>query len=66
MTRETRALLEAFKALPAEQKDALEGKILRRSPSLDSHPLENEEIGAASAALFELLDEDWPAKRRLP
>ena len=58
MTCETMALLEAFEALPAEQKRAFTEEILRRPLPFDSGPLENEEIGAASAALFELLDKE--------
>ncbi len=58
MNRETTTLLEAFEALPAEEKRTFAEEILRRSLPFDSGPLENEEIGAASAALFEALDEE--------
>ncbi len=51
-------LIEAFEALPAEEKRAFADEVLRRSLPFDSGPLENEEIGAASAALFESLDEE--------
>lgn len=58
MTRQTTALLAAFEALPAGEKRTFADEILRRSLPFDSGPLENEEIGAASAALFESLDEE--------
>jgi hypothetical protein len=58
MTRQTAALREAFESLPVEEKRALTGEILRRSPPFDSGSLADEEIGTASAALFELLDEE--------
>lgn len=52
MSRETQALLEAFEHLPDEDKRAFADEVLRRSLPFDSGPLEDEEIGAASAALF--------------
>jgi len=58
MNRETTALLEAFEALSGDEKRAFAGEVLRRSLPFDSGPLEDEEIGAASAALFESLDEE--------
>jgi hypothetical protein len=56
MTRETTALLDAFEHLPAEEKRAFTEEVLRRFLPFDSGPLEDEEIGAASAALFQSLD----------
>jgi hypothetical protein len=53
MSRETQALLEAFEHLPAEEKRAFADEVLRRSLPFDSGPLSDEEIGAASAALWE-------------
>jgi hypothetical protein len=53
----TQALLEAYEQLPAEAKRAFTEEVLRRSLPFDSGPLEDEEIGAASAALFESLEE---------
>jgi hypothetical protein len=41
MKRETTALLEAFEALPAEEKHALAEEILRRSLPFDSGPLQD-------------------------
>ena len=57
MSRDTQALLEAFEQLPAEEKRAFTEELLRRSLPFDSGPLDDEEIGAASAALFESLEE---------
>lgn len=58
MSGKTTALLEAYEALLAEEKRAFADEVLRRSLPFDSGPLENEEIGAASAALFESLEEE--------
>lgn len=58
MSRKSTALLEAYEALPTEEKRAFADEVLRRSLPFDSGPLENEEIGAASAALFESLEEE--------
>ncbi|OFW33139.1 MAG: hypothetical protein A3J28_14055 [Acidobacteria bacterium RIFCSPLOWO2_12_FULL_60_22] len=58
MTRETTTLLQAFESLPAEEKRAFAQEVLRRSLPFDSGPLADEEIDAASAALFESLDKD--------
>ena len=57
MTRETTALLDAFERLPTEEKRAFTDEVLRPLLPFDSGPLEDEEIGAASAALFETLHE---------
>jgi hypothetical protein len=58
MSRETQALLEAFENLPAEEKRAFTREVLRRSLPFDSGPLEDQEIGAASAVLFESFEEE--------
>jgi hypothetical protein len=65
MSRDTEALLDAFEHLPVEEKRAFAGEVLRRSLPFDSGPLEDEEIDAASAALFESLEEEdgHPAPR---
>jgi hypothetical protein len=52
MRSDTQALLEAFEHLPVEEKRAFAQEVLRRSLPFDSGPLEDQEIGAASAALF--------------
>jgi hypothetical protein len=57
MSRDTEALLDAFEHLPVEEKRAFTQEVLRRSLPFDSGPLEDEAIGAASAALFESLEE---------
>ena len=56
--REITALLEAFENLPADEKRALAEEILRRSLPFDSGPVEDAEIGAASASLFQSLGEE--------
>ena len=58
MKRETTALLEAFENLPADEKRALAEEILRRSLPFDSGPLEDAEMDAASASLFQSLGEE--------
>ncbi len=65
MSRDTEALLDAFEHLPVEEKRAFTQEVLRRSLPFDSGPLEGEEIGAASDALFESLEEEdgHPAPR---
>jgi len=65
MSRDTEALLDAFEHLPVKEKRAFTQEVLRRSLPFDSGPLEDEEIGAASAALFESLEEEdgHPAPR---
>ena len=58
MSHETQLLLEAFEHLPEEEKRAFTKEVLRRSLPFDSGPLEDEELNAASAALFESLGEE--------
>jgi len=58
MSRETQALLEAFDHLPAEEKRAFAQEVLRRSLPFDSGQLSDEEIGAASDALWQSLDDE--------
>jgi hypothetical protein len=58
MSRETQVLLDAFEHLPASEKRAFTEEVLRRSLPFDSGSLEDEEIGAASAGLFEFLGEE--------
>jgi hypothetical protein len=55
MTRETTALLYAFEHLPTEEKRAFteEAALL---PAVRFRSLEDEAIGAVSAALFQSLD----------
>jgi hypothetical protein len=58
MSPETKTLLEAFEHLSAEEKRAFAEEVLRRSLPFDSGPLEDEEIGSASAALFQSLERE--------
>jgi hypothetical protein len=58
MSRDTQALLDAFENLPVEERRVFTQEVLRRSLPFDSGPLDDEEIGAASAALFEALEEE--------
>jgi hypothetical protein len=58
MRRETQALLAAFEQLPGPEKREFAEEVLRRSVPFDSGPLEDDEIGAASAALFGALEDD--------
>jgi len=65
MTGKTRALLDEFEHLPPEEKRAFTAEVLRRSLPFDSGPISDEEVGAASSALFESLDrEDANPKTR--
>jgi hypothetical protein len=52
------ALLDAFEALPVIEKRAFTEEVLRRSLPFDSGPLGDDEIGAASDALFDVLDQE--------
>lgn len=58
MSRNTQTLLDAFEQLPADEKRTFTDEILRRSLPWESGPLSDEEIGAASEALFAALDEE--------
>jgi hypothetical protein len=58
MSRQTLSLLEAFEELPPEEKRVFTEEVLRRSLPYDSGPLDDDEIGSASSALFEMLDEE--------
>jgi len=58
MSRDTEVLLDAFEHLPVEEKRAFTHEVLRRSLPFDSGALEDDEISAASAALFKSLEEE--------
>jgi len=64
MKRETAALLDAFESLPSEEKRTFTEEVLRRSLPFDSGPITDEEIAAASDALFQLLDQKEDADTR--
>ena len=57
----TAELLEAFEALPDEDKRALAHELLRRSLPFDSGPLEDAEIARASDDLFAALEHEEDA-----
>lgn len=57
VSRDTQALLEAFEHLPTEEKRAFTEELLRRWLPFHSGPVEDEDIAAASAALFESFQE---------
>ncbi len=57
MNREITSLLDAFDHLAAGEKRAFTEEVLRRSLPFDSGPLEGEQIGAGSEALFASLDD---------
>jgi hypothetical protein len=56
MSRQTAQLLEAFEALPEEEKRIFTAEFLRRAIPFDSGPLEDDETAHASDVLFALLD----------
>ena len=56
MSMETTQLLEAFEALPEEEKRVFTSEFLRRAIPLDSGPLDDEETAHAADELFALLD----------
>ena len=56
MSERATELLEAFEALPEEEKRAFTVELLRRAP-FDSGPLDDEETAAADA-LFETEEDD--------
>lgn len=60
MSRQTVQLLEAFEALPLDDKQTFAIEILRRTRELplDSGPISDEEIGEAGKALFAFLDQE--------
>jgi len=60
MGKQASQLLEAFDALPPEDRQALAVEILRRTRELpfDSGPLTDEEIGESGRALLAFLDRE--------
>jgi len=53
-------LLDAFEALPPEERQEFAVEVLRRTRELpfDSGPIADEEIGEAGRALFSFLDQE--------
>lgn len=56
MSRETADLLEAFEALPEEEKRAFTAEFLRRAAPFDSGPLDDAETTQAADQLFAALE----------
>lgn len=56
MSRQTAQLLDAFEALPEEEKRAFTAEFLRRVIPFDSGALDDEETTRAADVLFALLD----------
>jgi len=65
MSKQTVQLLEAFEALPLDDKQTFALEILRRTRELplDSGAISDEEIGEAGKALFAFLDREENAAR---
>ena len=60
MSEQTAQLLDAFEALPSDDKRAFAVEIMRRTRELpfDSGPITDEEIGEAGKVIFALLDQE--------
>jgi hypothetical protein len=58
MSKQTTQLLEAFEALPEEEKRIFTVEFLRRAAPFDSGPLDDGETANAADQLFALLDAD--------
>jgi hypothetical protein len=60
MSERTAQLLDAFEALPSDDKQAFAVEIMRRTRELpfDSGPITDEEIGEAGKAIFAHLDQE--------
>lgn len=55
MSRQTTQLLEAFDALPTEEKRAFTAEFFRRAIPFDSGPLDDEETARAADEIFSML-----------
>jgi hypothetical protein len=70
MSRETSQLLDAYDALPAEEKRVFTAELLRRALPFDSGPLDDDETVRAADEIFAFLDAEehdspsrcWQAK----
>lgn len=56
MSKQTVELLEAFEALPDEERRVFTVEVLRRAVPYDSGPMEDEELARAADDLFAVLD----------
>lgn len=65
MSTQTAQLLEAFEALPDEEKRTFTAEFLRRAIPFDSGPLDDDETAHATDELLALLDteENDPSSR---
>jgi hypothetical protein len=58
MSTQTIQLLEAFEALPEDEKRTFTAEFLRRAIPFDSGPLDDEETARAADEIFALLDSE--------
>ena len=58
MSRQTAQLLDAFEALPEEEKRVFTAEVLRRAIPFDSGPLDDEETAHATDELLAQLDNE--------
>ncbi len=67
MSKRTVKLLEAFEALPLDDKQSFAVEVLRRTRELpfDSGPISDEEIGQAGRSLFAFLDQEENASTQV-
>ena len=56
MSSQTSQLLEAFDALPTEERRAFTAEFFRRAIPFDSGPLDDEETARAADEIFSMLD----------
>jgi hypothetical protein len=56
MSRHTAQLLDAFEALPEEEKRIFTAEVLRRAVPFDSGPLDDQETAQAADEIFALID----------
>ena len=65
MSREASQLLEAFDALPTDEKRAFT-EFLRRAIPFDSGPLDDDETARAADAIFGMLDAEQAGESDAP
>jgi len=58
MSRQTIELLDAFEALPIEEKRVFTAEFFRRAIPFDSGPLDDEETALAADGLFAILAQE--------
>ena len=63
MSRQTADLLEAFEALPDEEKRVFTAELLKRAIPFDSGPLDDGETAFAADQLFALMDAEEDESR---